>query len=544
MASTNAGSESHNELKRWFFEGYIQFHPEEGTTLGVDGGADRLRDHSVEALLAEREWLERAASRLSVLPTEPTQSGSAADLDRRWMKRLVDVHLHLWDELWCGVDWAMYPYNLTQVQLVHATTDAERSAANERLGAMPTFLQQHQEIVADGLRRGVAPDQAMLSFLVDLCLPRAETGLREMDLPNANAAAEAIAAHRAWAQSEVTPVAARRLGEQELSWRLEHMLGVTDPDVDSVIQRARDELALVQDRLVSSAAILKPSANITTMEAAREFAMELQKETLPAHTDVAAFYRDLVHRSRSRCTELGLFDIPDDYAIGMGPLPPGFELVVGAANWPAPLKNRSKLGPFLCDVRPSVHPVVWAEDLAVHEGLPGPHLQSFLWQRRFADDPAPVRFLVVHDQVAIPRQFWSPMVNIEGWAVYAEELMRRNDFFSPVGELFVWMAHGVRSARVVCDLSLHSGRMTPEQAKRFLMDEVCLKPDHAGKEVHRYLQVPLQASTYLLGRLAIEDLVSEARQHAGTDFDIARFHHDFLEYGPIDPWMIRESLLA
>jgi uncharacterized protein (DUF885 family) len=384
----------------------------------------------------------------------------------------------------------------------------------------------------------------MLEHLVEQSLPSAERGLRALDLSHASAAADAIAAHRAWMVSEVPPVEARRLGESELLWRMEHMLGVPDADVERVVQRAREELAHIQEHLISCAAGLRPAAAITTMAAARELALELQEQTLPDDAPVLPFYRDLVDRSRALCTQQGLFHIPDDYQIGMGALPPGFELVVGAANWPAPLLDRSKLGHFLCDTRASVHSVVWAEDLAVHEGLPGHHLQSFLWQQRFADDPAPVRFLVVHDQVAIPRQYWAPMVNIEGWAVYAEELMRRRGFFSATGELFVWMAHGVRAARVICDLSLHSGRMTAKQARRFLMQEVCLQPEHARKEVVRYLQVPLQASTYLLGRLAIEDLIRSAKQAAGTGFDLARFHSDFLEYGPVDPWMIRDSLLG
>ena len=44
------------ELRQAFWDEYLQFHPEEATTLGVTAGADRLRDHGQEALAAERRW--------------------------------------------------------------------------------------------------------------------------------------------------------------------------------------------------------------------------------------------------------------------------------------------------------------------------------------------------------------------------------------------------------------------------------------------------------------------------------------------------------
>ena len=172
--------------------------------------------------------------------------------------------------------------------------------------------------------------------------------------------------------------------------------------------------------------------------------------------------------------------------------------------------------------------MAWAADGAVHEGLPGHHLQSFLWQRRFADEPAPVRFLVVHDHVALPRHFWAPMVNIEGWAVYAEELMRKASFFTPQEELFVLMAHAVRAARVVCDISLADGTMSLEEVQQLLMHETCMAKGPAWLEARRYAQAPLQASTYHLGRKAIDALAAQWD-------DLAAFHEYFLGLGPVDP---------
>jgi uncharacterized protein (DUF885 family) len=120
------------------------------------------------------------------------------------------------------------------------------------------------------------------------------------------------------------------------------------------------------------------------------------------------------------------------------------------------------------------------------------------------------------------------MLNIEGWAVYAEELMRRAGFFTKDEELFVLMAHAVRAARVIGDISLAAGMMTQEQVQHLMMEEAFLTEKHAWLEARRYAQIPLQASTYHLGRVAIEQLASEWN-------DLPAFHEYFLNFGPVDP---------
>ena len=67
---------------------------------------------------------------------------------------------------------------------------------------------------------------------------------------------------------------------------------------------------------------------------------------------------------------------------------------------------------------------------------------------------------------------------------------------------------------------------------------------NGGFEPYRYARQPTQAITYLLGRLEIERLKEDYRKAQGPAYDEARFHREFLGYGPILPALIREAMLG
>jgi uncharacterized protein (DUF885 family) len=166
--------------------------------------------------------------------------------------------------------------------------------------------------------------------------------------------------------------------------------------------------------------------------------------------------------------------------------------------------------------------------VALHEGYPGHHLQMC------HANQAPTRL----------RRISSSEVFSEGWALYCEDLMWEQGFFTsdPLTRLFqlrtlLWRAH-----RVVIDVSLNSGRMTYEQAVAQLVDEVMLDPAMAASEVDRYVMTPTEPLSYLLGKIAIVELLNEARRRAGAGFDLHAFHAALLASGTIPPALIREEL--
>ena len=90
---------------------------------------------------------------------------------------------------------------------------------------------------------------------------------------------------------------------------------------------------------------------------------------------------------------------------------------------------------------------------AVHEAYPGHHWHLVTMKAH----PSPLRLT-----------FRTPYFS-EGWALYAEHMMREQGFFEdPRHELYQVEAMLFRAARIVVDTSLHAGDMTLAEAQRFM----------------------------------------------------------------------------
>ena len=129
--------------------------------------------------------------------------------------------------------------------------------------------------------------------------------------------------------------------------------------------------------------------------------------------------------------------------------------------------------------------------IAVHETYPGHH-----WQLSWAAERSPA-LRSVHRS-----SFFA-----EGWALYAEGMMREQGYFTdPAQELAHLDARIFRAARMVVDTALHCGDMDPTQAEEFIATHASLSPGTAKAEVDRYCAWPTQAVSYLTGCLEIERL--------------------------------------
>ena len=214
-------------------------------------------------------------------------------------------------------------------------------------------------------------------------------------------------------------------------------------------------------------------------------------------------------------------------------MPPAIAELGGAQNWAAPLRARDPHADFCVSLDPSAHPAMAAPLLAVHEGVPGHSLQSLAFARAHGGSRAPVRFLAIADDVAMAHSYFGAMVSIEGWATWVEHRMLELGFYDGFGDdavVYAWNVRAIRAARVVADLGLHTGAMSPAEAERFLVDEALLPQRLAEREVLRYQRIPLQATTYLGGALAIDRALAR-----GVTIDA------LLAAGPIPPDALRAT---
>jgi len=161
----------------------------------------------------------------------------------------------------------------------------------------------------------------------------------------------------------------------------------------------------------------------------------------------------------------------------------------------------------------------WTRVVALHEIVPGHHLQTVLHEMR----PL-TRF----------RRLFYSTVFAEGWALYCEEMLYQRGFFPDLDTRFTQLQMRLwRAARIVVDVSLHTGLMTREQAVQYLVQKVALDENNAEAEVARYMDNPTRPMSYLMGYLMIEDLCAEHRKAAGAAFSTRAFLDELLSFGPV-----------
>jgi uncharacterized protein (DUF885 family) len=100
-----------------------------------------------------------------------------------------------------------------------------------------------------------------------------------------------------------------------------------------------------------------------------------------------------------------------------------------------------------------------------------------------------------------------------------------------------------RAARVIIDVSLHTGKMSFDQAVEFLKQKVGLEQVNAESEVKRYIYTPTQPMSYLVGKAAIMKLREDYRAKY-PQASLREFHDKVLSIGSLPLSIVRQEVLG
>ncbi|HYV42622.1 MAG TPA: DUF885 family protein [Thermoanaerobaculia bacterium] len=137
----------------------------------------------------------------------------------------------------------------------------------------------------------------------------------------------------------------------------------------------------------------------------------------------------------------------------------------------------------------------------------------------------------------------------EGHATGWEELMMQAGMFDarPRARELVYILVAERAARALGELKMHANEASLEQASAFACANtprgwLRMDGELVRDEQHLYLQQPGYGTSYLIGKIEIEKLLSERKQEQGESFRMKRFMEDFNAAGLIPASLIRWEL--
>jgi hypothetical protein len=124
----------------------------------------------------------------------------------------------------------------------------------------------------------------------------------------------------------------------------------------------------------------------------------------------------------------------------------------------------------------------------------------------------------------------------EGWATYIEEMFVLAGLTRDVpqaDELF-YVALMKRASRIYAETQMHAGEFSMAEANRYMIDFVPYMEEDLGRyDLEGYLRRPGSGSGYIIGKIQLEQLLSEVSLEQGDRFNLGAFHDDVLSRGLI-----------
>jgi len=441
-----------------------------------------------------------------------------------------------------------------------APLEQRLGAAASRLEQLPRFLEEARGEIDPGrvpkihAETAVAQNPGLGSIIDNMILPHMDglpADLQERLSAAIETARDAIADHQAWLEEELLPRANGdfRIGAELYDAKLAFALNspLTRKDIRA---RAEFEYQNVRNRMYEVARTLylgkypmtafPDNPDEAYKQAIIRAALEEAYRQLPPRDGIVEVARQQLQEATDFVIEHNIVTMPEEPVEII--IMPEFQRGVSVAylDPPGPLDKEQ---PAFYAVAPL--PEDWTDeqvesflreynlyslqDLTIHEGVPGHYLQLALSNRY----PSILRSVL-----------WSgPFV--EGWAVYAEQMMIDAGYqdSDPLQRLITlkWYLRAVTNA--IIDSAIHVDGMTRDEAMKLMVEGGFQEErEAAGKWVRAQL-TSAQLSTYFVGFQEHIDMRRAVEEAWGDEFTLRRYHDQVLSYGSPPVRYVRALML-
>ncbi|WP_433129534.1 DUF885 domain-containing protein [Micromonospora sp. CA-240977] len=525
--------ESFVPLAERIVDAVLESRPGLATSAGDHRYDDRLPDLSADAVAADRAMLKEAADALSDI--DPAALDLAEQVDHALLSSLVDRELfestemraHEWDPL------THNPGPLLHALLARpfAPADVRLTSLAGRLAAVPDALATARATLRDmprihaetavGQFTGTA---ALIRDELPALLAQAPSTLDRVE-PAATAAIAALEEFVAWLRAglaaDAGPGRDPRLGRRRWEARLWHTLdtelGAAEiqrrawANLDRVTAEIREAAVELVGGPADDAAVRRALDLLAAEHPGDATIVELAGVTLDEATDFVRAH-DLVTLVDDRCV---IQEMPE-FARGVA---------VAYCDAPGPLETAA-VPTFYC-IAPT--PSDWSaqrvesfyreyndhmiRNLTVHEAMPG-HFLQLAHARRYVGDTR-VRALAESGPF------------IEGWAVYAEEVMTGLGFGGLPVRLQQLKMQLRMTINALLDQLVHAEGLPEAEAMALMTERGFQEEGEAAGKWRRALLTSTQLSTYFVGYSEMAEIA--AARPAGVsvrDWHDAMLAHD------------------
>lgn len=539
-----------------FVDELLKDSPVSATFLGDHRYDDRLADYTPAALKDQRRRLGNWQKKFEAYNARGRRSPSGgwslnAQIDRTLMAQIIKSWIRGYDkirtvyrdpgevmnECLSGVyflilrDFAPLPERMKSI--LGRLRATPRVLAEGRALVVPREVPRiWAEVALESAQQGVGLFAGFVPMLAE-----STPDLKADVAAAAQAAASALKEHAAWIEQTLLRqakgkfAAGKKLFDELL--RENHMV---DYDADELRATGWRLLEETERQMQTVAAQIDPAKTVKEL-------LEASKRVHPTAEGLLDAYRRAMAEARQFVIDHDLATLPPNERIRIDPTPAFLRPVIPYAAYQMPgWLEKFQEGVFIvtpveegtdpeaAEKKLRGHPLADIPVTALHEAYPGHHLQ----------------LTVANTLESLPRKLGAFLSTffIEGWAFYCEELMEQLGFINqPIQKLARLKDQRWRAARIILDASLHTGRMTVDEAIRFLVERAGLEPDDAKAEVRRYTASPTQPQSYLMGKLQILDIVAEYKRRY-PEATLRQMHDAILNSGSLPPKLMRLQLFG
>jgi uncharacterized protein (DUF885 family) len=546
--SKNMGNSGWNELVDHFFDDFFKLNPTQATAAGFHQHDSELEDYSRQGIENQIAFAKNYLDKVNAFDSKSLSLEERQDY-QLLLNTLKSTLLELEDIRSWEKNPDHYSSGLTQSAFVimsrkFAPPAARLQSLIDREKKMPAFLAAGKANLKNPPRIYTEVAIQQLPGIVGFFqkdVPEAFTEVKDPKLlaefHTSNAAViAALQDYATFLKQTLLPVSNGdfRIGAENYRKKLLYDEMVDIP-VDRLLQIGYDDLRRNQE------SFKRVAAQIDSKKTFEQIRTELQADH-PEPDQLLKTFRDDLTGIRQFIIDKHIVTIPS-------PVPPIVEetppfaraLTFASMDTPGPYEKVATEAFFNVTLPESDWPKERTESfmgqfnrstmisVAVHEVYPG-HYVQFLW---VPAAPSKIRKLLGCSS------------NAEGWAHYTEQMMLDEGYGNGDLKLRLGQIQDalLRDARYIVGISMHTGKMTFDEAVQFFQKEGYQTQATAEVETKRGTSDPTYL-VYTLGKLEIMKLRADYKEKKGSGFSLQEFHDTFLKQGFPPIKIVRQTMLG